>query len=303
MSAHVTVNLRELLLLKAEARGFSFLPRQPRGSLLAGRHNSRLRGRGVTFEELRAYHQGDDIRSIDWKATARLQKTHVRTYTEERERPVLFVVDQRQTMFFGSRRAMKSVAAAELAAIGAWRTLDVGDCVGGIVFNDREAAELRPRRSRAQVLRFLQNVVDFNNQLTSSVRVDGSSKLNESLRAVSHIARHNCLVVIISDFEGADDDTQSLITRICAHNDVLVCAVYDPVGISLQGTPGMYANTGQKTVQIPADKNFPPKFQASFERLVSHWRDVFRSLRVPILPVSAARPVPEQIRVLFGNRK
>ena len=110
--------LDELILLKADARGFCFLPRQPVHSLLAGRHASRLRGRGLAFEELRHYRQGDDVRTIDWKATARLRSPHVRVYNEERERPVLLVVDQRRPMFFGSRRAMKSVAAAEVAALG-----------------------------------------------------------------------------------------------------------------------------------------------------------------------------------------
>ena len=70
MGAHVTISLEELIQLKADARGFSFLPRQPVHSLLAGRHTSRLRGRGLAFEELRHYASGDDIRTIDWKATA-----------------------------------------------------------------------------------------------------------------------------------------------------------------------------------------------------------------------------------------
>ena len=78
----------------------------------------RLRGRGLSFEELRHYQPGDDVRLIDWRATARRGSAHVRVYNEERERPVLVVVDQRFPMFFGSRRAMKSVVAAELAALG-----------------------------------------------------------------------------------------------------------------------------------------------------------------------------------------
>jgi len=110
MAARITTSLNELVLLQAEANGFSLLPRQPVSSLLAGRHASRLRGRGLDFEELRHYRQGDDVRNIDWKATARLRSPHVRVFTEERERPVLLVLDQRSPMFFGSRRAMKSVA-------------------------------------------------------------------------------------------------------------------------------------------------------------------------------------------------
>jgi uncharacterized protein (DUF58 family) len=115
MTSQVYASLDALVRLQFEARGFSLLPRQPVHSLLSGRHASRLRGRGLIFEELRNYRPGDDIRSMDWRATARLRKPHVRVYSEERERPVLFVVDQRTNMFFGSARTTKATAAAELA--------------------------------------------------------------------------------------------------------------------------------------------------------------------------------------------
>src|SRR5215467_2453040 len=82
----VYADLDELVRLKFSARNFSFLPRQPIRSLLAGRHASRLRGRGLNFEEIRRYQMGDDVRQIDWKATMRTRKTQSRVYTEERER-------------------------------------------------------------------------------------------------------------------------------------------------------------------------------------------------------------------------
>src|SRR6478672_13976404 len=82
------------------------------------------RGRGLNFEEIRDYRTGDDVRSIDWMVTARLQKPHVRVFNEERDRQGLVVVDQRLSMFFGSRLAMKSVTAAETAAVIAWRVLN-----------------------------------------------------------------------------------------------------------------------------------------------------------------------------------
>src|SRR5262244_3704052 len=114
-SPGVYATLADLVRLRQRSRGFSFLPRQPVQSLLAGRHASRLRGRGLNFEEIRRYQVGDDIRQIDWKVTARTRKTHTRVFTEERERSVLLLVDQRWTMFFGSVKNMKSVTAAEAA--------------------------------------------------------------------------------------------------------------------------------------------------------------------------------------------
>ncbi|MGE9270282.1 MAG: DUF58 domain-containing protein [Verrucomicrobiales bacterium] len=158
--------LEDLVDLQFQARGFSFLPKQPMSSLLAGRYGSRLRGRGLTFEELRGYRPGDDIRSIDWKATARLRSTHVRVYSEERERPVLFVVDQRQGMFFGSRRTTKAALATEAAALGAWRVLAAKDRVGAIIFNDEELVQIRPQRSRRNVLHLCREMVRMNARLS-----------------------------------------------------------------------------------------------------------------------------------------
>src|SRR6185312_9008900 len=113
---------------------------------------SRMRGRGLNFEEIRDYRTGDDVRSIDWMVTARLQKPHVRVFNEERDRIGIVVVDQRLSMFFGTRLAMKSVTAAETAAIAAWCILAAGDRVGAVVFNDSDIADMRPQRSRRTVL-------------------------------------------------------------------------------------------------------------------------------------------------------
>ena len=134
----IHVTLDHLRRLEGAARGLSFMPRQPSASVLNGRHASRLRGRGLNFEEMRNYLPGDDIRSIDWKATARTGEPHVRVFTEERDRPALLVVDQRMSMFFGTQLNMKSVTAAEAAAIVGFRILAQGDRVGGIVFDDQQ---------------------------------------------------------------------------------------------------------------------------------------------------------------------
>ena len=117
MNNRIYVQLNDLIALQYQVQGISFLPRQPLHSALSGRHSSRLRGRGLNFEELRHYRAGDDIRTLDWKVTHRTGKPHVRVYTEERERCVIMLVDQRRSMFFGTRAKMKSVVAAELAAI------------------------------------------------------------------------------------------------------------------------------------------------------------------------------------------
>lgn len=302
----VCISLATLLRLRGEARGFSFLPRQPVTSLLAGKHSSRLRGRGLDFEELRQYHPGDDIRTMDWRATARLRAPHVRVYAEERERPVLLVVDQRRTMFFGSRRAMKSVAAAEIAALGAWRALSSGDRVGGIVFNDHEIVDLRPHRSQTRVLRLLHEVVRLNQMLAEQPGNDTAhpteAMLNQSLEAVLRRAKHDHLVVLISDLDSADEETERLATQIAAHNDMLVVGIYDPLGASLTGRPGMTARDRGVDFAIPTTTAFATAFQQAFAARLDQWTQIFRALRVPVLPISTALPPSEQLRDLFGAR-
>ena len=304
MSGRLTISLDELVLLQAKARGFSFLPRQPVHSLLAGRHASRLRGRGLAFEELRHYRMGDDVRTIDWKATARLRSPHVRVYNEERERPVLLVVDQRPPMFFGSRRAMKSVAAAEVAALAAWCTLRAGDRVGGIVFNDDEMIDLRPNRSQNAVLRLLHEIVRLNEALVSSAAAarSGDVSLNRVLEAAHRRATHDHLVVLVSDLDGADEDTQRLATEIAAHNDMIVVGVYDPLSASLQPGRGMVVATGRERLALPADAGFGAAFTHTFAGLIERWMEIFRALRVPVVPISAAESPTDQLRELFGRK-
>ncbi|MCP5115543.1 MAG: DUF58 domain-containing protein, partial [bacterium] len=176
-SEGVYARLEDLAALELKARGFTFLPRQPIHSILSGRHASRLRGRGLNFEEIRRYLPGDDIRNIDWKVTARLRKTHVRVYTEERDRPVILVVDQRLPMFFGTRRYMKSVTAAHLAALAAWRIFHSGDRVGALVFGDNEIREVRPLRSRRRVMEILRAVEKQNHKL----RADSEDQPNYAM--------------------------------------------------------------------------------------------------------------------------
>src|SRR5215472_15307221 len=190
--AYVTVD--ELARLRHRAKGFSFLPRQPVHSLLVGRHASRLRGRGLDFEELRHYVEGDDTRSIDWPATARLGSAYVRVFTEERDRSVMLLVDQRLSMFFGSRQAMKSVVAAEAAALAAWRVTSLGDRIGGVVFSSKGMDEVRPRARSAAIGPLFEAIVRRNRELRADdPQLLDPDRLNAALTRVSKFLPHDGL--------------------------------------------------------------------------------------------------------------
>jgi uncharacterized protein (DUF58 family) len=295
MTTRIHPTLHDLVRLQFETHGFTLLPRQPVRSLLSGRHGSRLRGRGLTFEELRGYRPGDDIRAMDWRATARLRKPHVRIYSEERDRPVLLIVDQRVSMFFGSARTTKATAAAELAALGAWRALEVGDRVGAVIFSDHEVVEIKPHRSRATVMRICHELVHFNGRLTASCRPSKTSALNEALLRAARVARHDHLVVLVTDYDGDDEDTQRLVTRLAAHNDVLAVLVYDPAGIRIPTGHLMEATDGQQRVVIPDGGRFFQSLESEFRKRCEQLRKHLQALRIPILPLCTHDPVPDQV--------
>ena len=299
----VYVSLDDLLALEYRGRKVSFLPHQPVHSLLSGRFASRMRGRGLNFEEIRDYRPGDDVRSIDWKVTARLQKPHIRVFNEERDRQALLVVDQRLSMFFGSRRAMKSVAAAEAAAIGAWRVLGAGDRVGAIVFDDRELTEFRPRRSRSTVLQILTAIVARNQALGVGRGISASPlMLNNALQQAQRRALHDAAVIIISDFDGADDETHKMVGAMARHNDVVALLVHDPLQSKLPASASMTVTDGELQIHLEVGRESVRKsiVEATQARLkaVFAWT---QEIGVPVLPLSAAEDTAQQLRRLLGN--
>lgn len=299
----VYVTLDALIALQYKARGFSFLPRQPIHSLLSGRHASRMRGRGLDFEELRGYLPGDDPRTIDWKVTARTGEPHVRIFTEERERPALLVVDQRIAMFFGSRRALKSCVAAEVSALGAWRIVDQGDRAGALVFDDERETEIRPHRSRRAVMQILETLVEYNTALSAERPGDGRpGRLNEVLERVARIATHDYLVAIVSDFDGADADTRSLVTRLARHNDVLAVLVTDPMSRDLPSEGRYVVSDGELQVELELDRGVERRdvLALAGDRMagVLAWQ---RELGVPVMPLSTAQDPLDQVRHLLGS--
>ncbi len=299
----VYVSLDDLIRIQHRTRGFSFLPRQPVHSLLSGRHASKVRGRGLNFEEIRGYLPGDDVRSIDWKVTARTGKPHVRVFTEERDRPAYLVVDQRLAMFYGTRQNMKSVTAAELAAAGAWRVFNAGDRIGATVFDDTDVIEVRPHRSQRTVLQILHALVEKNQNLRADSAIPPNpSMFNRVLQRVAQTASHDFLVVIISDFDGADEDSTRMVSKLAQHNDVLLIPVFDPSATEIFQAGKLVVSSGE--LQIELDLG-----QASTRRRITEFADRRlksvlawqEKLGVPVIPVSTEGDSLEQVRHLLGG--
>lgn len=299
----VYVQLDDLVRLQHKASGFSFLPRQPVHSILSGSHASKLRGRGLNFEELRNYLPGDDTRNIDWKVTARTRTPYVRVYTEEKDRTAWLLVDQRVNMFFGSQQRMKSVVAAEVAAISAWRVLKVGDRVGALVITDSDISVIPPHRSRERVMQILKQVVKDNQALSISDSVKPNpGQLNKALKQLSLMARHDCLVCLITDGSGVNPETRRHITRLSEHNDVLTAFIYDPLEKEMPPAGRLrFADDEGQLEADTSDKKLRTEFQNEFEQRLEQLQTASRRYSIPVLPLQTISPVSEQMRDAFGH--
>ncbi len=297
----VYVSTERLVALESHARDLSFIQKAKSHQQLEGRIRSSMRGRGLSFEELRNYLPGDDIRSIDWRVTARTNKPVVRIYSEEKERPALVIVDQRINMFFGSRRAMKSVTAAEAAMLCAWRILGSGDRVGGFIFNDTDINEVKPHRSRNAVIAFANKVARQNQALTAdSTSTAKPEQLDNVLRTVCNVAHHDYLIIVISDFDGHSDQTRDMLLQLSSGNDIICLLVYDPFLLELPTSGDIIVSGGGMQAELALRQNNVRQSIGNFARdrgrKLRAWQ---HDLGLPMLPVSAAEETAPQVRRLL----
>ncbi|SAK46107.1 hypothetical protein AWB75_00883 [Caballeronia catudaia] len=300
----VYVDAAHLARLEFRARGLSFLAPAPVSSILSGRHASRMRGRGLNFEELRGYLPGDDIRHLDWRVSLRTGKPHVRVYTEERDRPLLVMVDQRMSMFFGSSRAFKSVVAAEAAALAIWMGFAAGDRVGGVVFGDDDIVRVRPLRSRTRIETLFGAIGGMNRALAAeSPARTNYAQLNAAIEGVLQIAGHDFLVCIMSDFAGADERTRQLLRQLAAHNDVIAALVFDPMWQRMPEHRALVVSEGRLQVELRIENGRVRAPLASlFEGRAAEIAELLRASGVPLMALSTAEPVVDQVRKLIGAR-
>lgn len=298
----IYVQLSDLIKLQYQARGFSFLPSQPVKSLLTGRHSSKLRGRGLNFEELRHYRPGDDIRSMDWKVTNRTRKPHVRVFTEERERNVILLIDQRVGMFFGSENKMKSVAAAEAAALVAWRVFAEGDRVGAVIINDESTMTIHPERSRRNVIKILSRLAEANQNLRVG-RTSHPEKLLDALSTVAKILSHDALLISIGDGAGWTQKATERVRKISQHNDVIAIKVFDPAEEKLPDIDHLVVSDGLYQAEIVGKrKELRRRFKEQYDQELGLMRSEFKKFGIPLISVDTIQPMHWQLIKSLGGK-
>jgi uncharacterized protein (DUF58 family) len=234
----VACALPDLIALREEARRLDIAPRNKVLATRSGGHLSRFRGRGMEFDESRAYEAGDDVRNMDWRVTARTGSPHVKLFREERERPLWLLVDMGPSMRFGTRVAFKSVVAARAAALLAWAAADKADRVGGLVFDETRHFEQRPAARTRGLLPLLKALA----QGPVPGGDDGLPGLVEASERLVRLVRPGSLVFLLSDFRGLSAGCAAWLARLGRANEVVLVHVSDPLE-ALAPPPGLYPVT------------------------------------------------------------
>jgi uncharacterized protein (DUF58 family) len=292
----IRISLAELIEMRHRVREVQLFSSPSRRSPLIGLHHSKLRGRGVDFDQVRVYQAGDDVRTIDWRVTARTQEPHTKLFHEERERPIFLMVEQSRRVFFGSGLMFKSVLAAQAAALIGWAALGHNDRVGGLVFGDNEHYEIKPRRSKQSLLQLLNRLVRVNQSLHSEAVADRDT-FGVALRRAREVLRPGSLVFILCDERTLSDSAEQQLALLSRHCDLLLLPLSDPLDHALPAAGLLrFAEKGAQLELDTLNPDLRQTYRAQGEARQARWELLAQKLRVLLIPLSTQREMVEQLR-------
>ena len=274
-------------------------------SLQTGAYVSHFRGRGMEFDESRPYQPGDDPRNIDWRVTARSTEAYTKLFREERERPVLVVVDLRGSMHFATQGSFKSVVASRAAALISWAAHHRGDRLGGLIFGDSVHRELKPKLGRQAALRYLHELVNHPdwNESSDDVVNNEVAPLTQAMASLRRVSRPGSLVVVISDFIGLSRTAQAYLAGVARHSEVLAVFVSDPLEHDLP-PPGRYrlvshdAELAIDTYARTARKDYEHAFEERKQKLEAFCQ----RHGIHLLALSTEEDPVESLQTALGKR-
>jgi uncharacterized protein (DUF58 family) len=188
-------------------------------NIFAGEYHSQFKGRGMAFSEVREYQPGDDVRSIDWNVTARLNKPYIKVFEEERELTVMLLVDVSGSRNFGTLSQMKRDMMAEVAATLAFSTIANNDKVGVIFFSDKVEKFIPAQKGKTHVLHIIRELLSFE---PSSSGTD----IAQALQYFANAQKRHCTAFLISDFIAAGAMYKPLLIASNRH-EVNAIQIYD----------------------------------------------------------------------------
>ncbi|MGH8485019.1 MAG: DUF58 domain-containing protein, partial [Pseudomonas sp.] len=282
----IRISLAELIEMRHRVREVQLFSRPGQRSPLVGLHHSKLRGRGVDFDQVRVYQAGDDVRNIDWRVTARTQEPHTKLFHEERERPIFILVEQSQRLFFGSGLMFKSVLAAQAAALIGWAALGHNDRIGGLVFGDNEHYEIKPRRSKQSLLQLLNRLARVNQSLHTEAQPQPEN-LGLALRRAREVLRPGSLAIIICDERALSPAVEQQLSLLSRHCDLLLLPLSDPLDHALPAAGLLrFAQHGAELELDTLDPTLRRSYRHQSEARIERWEMLAQKLRVVLMPLS-----------------
>ncbi|HVP15005.1 MAG TPA: DUF58 domain-containing protein [Terriglobales bacterium] len=266
-----------------------------------GEYKSTFKGTGVEFIDLREYLPGDDIRSIDWKVTARMARPYVKKFVEERELTVILCVDASGSGYFGTRSRFKLEQAAQVAATLAFSAVTNNDKVGLLFFTDRVEKFIPPRKGRQHVMRLVRDILLFRPR-------HRSTNPAAALEFVMHILKHRAVVFLISDFLGpgfAPDLVRIPLGIAARRHDLVAIPIGDPaeqelprVGlVDLEDT-----ETGEIVTVDTANPRLRREYEAHVRGLETRRDRLFRQLGIDSIGLRTNEDFTPKLHKFFQLR-
>ncbi len=266
-------------------------------SIFAGQYHSVFKGRGMNFEEVREYAPGDEIRSIDWNVTARMNTPYIKKFTEEREMTVMLLLDVSASGVFGSIELSKRELAAEVASILAFSAINNNDKVGLLLFTDEVELFIPPKKGRLHTLRLIREMLYFEPK-------GRGTNLAGALEYMNRVISRRAVVFMISDFM-APDFTKAL-TVTSRRHDLVAMPVTDPGESQLPDVGIVTLEDAETGAQIDVNTSNRAVRRALFDLNEERMRTLerlLRSRRVDIVRLSTAEDYLLPLRAFFDQRE
>ncbi len=284
--------------LIARIRRIEITTRKLVSDSFAGEYHSVFKGRGMEFDEVRQYHPGDDVRTIDWNVTARTGEPYVKSFTEERELTVMLAVDVSRSGDFGTRNRFKRDLAVELAAVMSFAATTNNDKVGLLLFTDRVELLVPPRKGRSHVLRMVRDLLVFQ-------PAGAGTDIRLALDTVHQLLKRRSIVFLVSDFlADAESYRQAMLVTNRRH-DVVAFDLSDPLEheIADVGIVALEdAESGSLRWVDTGSREWRREFWEKVARLDEEKNAVFSAAGVDRISVTTERDYVAEVGAFFKNR-
>ena len=293
------MNEKEIL---KKIRRIDILTNRLVNTVFAGEYHSVFKGQGITFDEVREYQAGDEVRTIDWNVTARMGQAYIKKYVEERERVMMLVVDMSASTAFGSVAETKAAIAAELAALLAFSAIKNNDKVGLICFTDSVEHYVAPRKGKRHVLRVVRDILQWHERGTVGT-VGKMTNIAEALAFTARVLKPHGVVFLISDFQ--DTGYEQQLRLIGKRHSLIAMTLQDRRETALPNV-GLIelqdAETGENVIVDTRSAAARQLYAELKQRAEAERRHMFRASQVDNIDIRTDEPYVKPLLRFFRQR-